>query len=182
MGLGLVALIASALLALVYGITKEPIEKAKAKKLKQAIQMVSPEFDNDPSLELYSIKLENNDSLICYPIKKEGVQIATAIRSFSDIGFSSRIYIMIGFDNDGKIIRSSVLEHLETPGLGDKIEKRKSDWSDQFIDLDPMGEEIKVRKDGGEIDGITAATISSRAYCDAINRAYNMYIKEESHD
>lgn len=182
LGLGMVALVASTLLALVYGVTKEPIEKAKAKKLKEAIQTVSPEFDNDPSFERYTLDLENNDSLVCYPIRKEGKLIATAIRTFSDKGFSARMYIMVGLDTNGKIIRTSVLEHIETPGLGDKIEKRKSDWSNQFDGLDPEGRDLKVTKDGGDIDGITAATISSRAYCDAINRAYTTYLKDGKHD
>ena len=94
-GLGGVALIASALLGGVYAITKEPIELAKAKKLKEAIQLVTPEFDNDPAVEMYMLPVENNDSLICYPTRIGGELVATAIKTYSDNGFSGRFYIMV---------------------------------------------------------------------------------------
>ena len=182
MGLGLVALIASSLLGVVYSITKEPIELAKAKKLKEAIQLVSPVFDNDPAAEIYRIAVDGNDSLICYPIRSDGKLIATAIKTYTDKGFSGRFYIMVGLDINGKIIRTSVLEHAETPGLGDKMEKRKSDWSAQFNDKDPAQFDLKVTKDGGEIDGITAATITSRAFSEAVIRAWDSYIKDGKHE
>lgn len=182
MGLGLIALIASSLMGVVYSITKEPIELAKAKKLKEAIQLVSPVFDNDPAAEIYKIAIEGNDSLICYPIRSDGKLIATAIRSYTDNGFSGRFYIMVGIDINGRIINTSVLEHAETPGLGDKMEKRKSDWSDQFIDKDPEEFDLRVTKDGGDIDGITASTISSRAFCEAVNNAWESYIKDGKHE
>ena len=182
MGLGLVALVASSLLGVVYSITKEPIELAKAKKLKEAIQLVSPIFNNDPAAEIYKIEIKGNDSLVCYPIRSDGKLIATAIRSYTDNGFSGRFYIMVGIDVNGSIIRTSVLEHAETPGLGDKMEKRKSDWSDQYIDKDPEKFDLRVTKDGGDIDGITAATISSRAFSEAVITAWDSYIKDGKHE
>jgi len=182
LGLGGVALIASAMLGGVYAVTKEPIELAKAKKLKQAIQLVTPEFDNEPATEMYKIPVENNDSLICYPVRKDGQLLATAIKTYSDNGFSGRFYIMVGLDKDGKIINTAVLEHAETPGLGDKMEKKKSDWSDQFNGKDPATYQLKVTKDGGDVDAITAATISSRAFCEAVQQAYDKYEKEGKHE
>jgi len=182
LGLGLIALIASSLLGVVYSITKEPIELAKAKKLKEAIQLVSPVFDNDPAAEVYKIAIEGNDSLICYPIRSDGKLIATAIKSYTDNGFSGRFYIMVGIDIRGRIIQTSVLEHAETPGLGDKMEKRKSDWPDQFMDKDPEQFDIRVTKDGGDIDGITAATISSRAFCEAVDTAWRSYLNDGKHE
>jgi len=181
-GLGGVALIASALLGGVYAITKEPIELAKAKKLKEAIQLVTPEFDNDPAQEMYMLPVENNDSLICYPTRIGGELVATAIKTYSDNGFSGRFYIMVGMDKNGTIINTAVLEHAETPGLGDKIEKKKSDWSDQFSGKDPATFKLKVTKDGGDIDGITASTITSRAFCEAVQQAYETYQKEGKHE
>ena len=82
---------------------------------------------------------------------------------------------MVGFNPEGTIIDVVHLQHAETPGLGDKIEKAKSNWSDQFIGLDPQSADLRVTKDNGDIDAITAATITSRAYCDAIQRAYNTF-------
>jgi electron transport complex protein RnfG len=89
---------------------------------------------------------------------------------------------MVGIDKDFKIIKTSVLEHAETPGLGDKMEKRKSDWSDQFNNKNPETFDLRVTKDGGDIDGITAATISSRAFCEAVDRAWNAYTIKGKHE
>lgn len=76
---------------------------------------------------------------------------------------------------DGSIHDVVHLEHKETPGLGDKIEKSKSNWSNQFRGKNSANFPLKVKKDGGDVDAITASTISSRAYCDAINRAYKVF-------
>ena len=85
-------------------------------------------------------------------------------------------------DKNGTIINTAVLEHAETPGLGDKIEKKKSDWSDQFNGKDPATFKLEVTKDGGDIDGITASTITSRAFCEAVQQAYETYQKEGKHE
>ncbi len=84
---------------------------------------------------------------------------------------------MVGLLPDGSIYDVAVLEHKETPGLGDKMEKRKSNWGDQFKGKDPKLFNVSVTKDGGDVDAITASTISSRAFCDAVNRAYNTYME-----
>jgi len=182
LGLGMVALVASALLAVIYSVTKEPIELAKAKKLNEAIQLVSPSFTNDPAVEKYTIAVKGNDSLVCYPTRNNGELVATAIRTYSDNGFSGRFYILVGFDKEGEIISTRVLEHSETPGLGDKMEKKKSDWSMQFDGKDPATFDLRVSKDGGDVDGITAATISSRAFSEAVETAYQAYLKDGKHE
>ena len=69
----------------------------------------------------------------------------------------------------------TTLFRSETPGLGDKMKKSKSNFSEQFIGKDPANFKLKVKKDGGDVDAITAATISSRAFCDALQRAYDTY-------
>lgn len=80
---------------------------------------------------------------------------------------------MVGFLPDGTIHNTAVLEHKETPGLGDKMDIRKAPWSEQFRGKNPAEYRLQVRKDGGDVDAITAATISSRAFCDAVQRAYD---------
>ena len=82
---------------------------------------------------------------------------------------------MVGFLPDGTINDVAVLEHEETPGLGDKMEKKKSDWSLQFQGKNPETFRLSVTKDGGDVDAITASTISSRAFCDAVTRAYENF-------
>ncbi len=111
---------------------------------------------------------------------KNGEWVGTAVETFTDKGFSGRIRILAGFDPEGTIHDITVLEHQETPGLGDKIEKNKSynkktglSWISQFIGTNPSEYKLLVKKDGGDVDAITAATITSRAFCDAVQRAYD---------
>jgi len=88
---------------------------------------------------------------------------------------------MVGFLPDGTIYDVEVLDHKETPGLGDKIDRKKSDFTRQFQNKNPGAFSLTVKKDGGSVDAITAATISSRAFCNAVQRAYDVYRKESSH-
>ena len=85
----------------------------------------------------------------------------------------------MGYDPKAKtIIGYEVLECKETPGLGDKMDIKKSQFPVQFMNKNPIDFELKVTKDGGDVDAITAATISSRAFCDAVQRAYETFEKE----
>ena len=158
-------------LGFMYELTKEP--KAAAEILKQnfAIKAVLPDFDNNPSTEAYEIEsFDGGEKLICYPATKNGELTGIAVKTWSMKGFSGLIRLMVGFDKSGAIINTTVLEHQETPGLGTKM--ADAEFKDQYNGKIPSANNIKVKKDGGEIDGITAATISSRAFSDAVQRAY----------
>ena len=170
----MVTLVASTALGFVYQVTKEPIAAAKLAKKLDAIQKVVPAFDNDPNAEVYKMAVDG-DTLHFYPAKNNGELVGTAVETFTNMGFTTVIKVMVGLTPDGIIHDVAVLEHKETPGLGDKMERKKSDWSTQFQNKNPKEFNIAVKKDGGDIDAITASTISSRAFCDAVNRAYNAY-------
>lgn len=172
----IITLAASTTLGFIYELTREPIAEAEMRKRNMAIRQVVPDFSNQPNDESYKVAVEG-DSLQVYPAKQDGELTGLAVSSFTDQGFSGRIRIMVGFRPDGTINNISVLEHAETPGLGDKIEKAKSEWSSQFNGKDPEQFNLEVQKDGGDVDAITAATISSRAYCDAVQRAYKAFQK-----
>ena len=166
---------ASAALGGVYELTKGPIAAAKLEKKNNAISKVIPQFDNVPTEEVSKVAVDG-DTLYMYPGKFNGEPVGTAIETFTVLGFSGEIKLMVGFLPDGTIHDVAVLEHKETPGLGDKMERKKSDWSVQYQGKNPGDFNIMVTKDGGEIDAITASTISSRAFSDAILRAYDSYI------
>lgn len=171
--------VAGVALGYVYNITKDPIQKAKEEKLKTAINIVVPGADKG-TIEEKIVPADGGD-LAFYTVKVNDEIIGTAVKTFSKNGFGGLITVMVGFDKEGKIIDSNVLEHKETPGLGDKSGKSVSSWNEQFkgMDISQMpGQLIKVKKDGGTVDAITAATITSRAYCDAVQRAYDNYIKQ----
>jgi len=167
-------------------ITKETIENMQAKKKEAAIKQVLPPFD-DLKEEKVAVETvaENNifkreqaaDSLIMYDAYQNNTWIGTAIETFTDKGFTGRIKLMVGFLPNGNIHKIEVLEHAETPGLGDKMEVGKDKFPDQFLGKNPASYKLKVKQDNGDVDAITAATISARAYCDAVQTAYNVFIK-----
>jgi len=165
----------SAALGYVYVLTKGPIEKANKEKEVEAVKMVLPDFDNDPVKEMKEI-----DGLFFYPATKGGQAVGCAVNTFTDKAFSGKFTLMVGFLPDGKINKTVVLDQKETPGLGTKMKEPK--FYTQFQGKDPAQFKMKVKKDGGEVDAISAATISSRAYCDALNKAYQLFMKENKNE
>ncbi len=122
--------------------------------------------------------------LYFYTARENGKWIGTAVETFTNKGFSGKFKLLVSFTPEGKIYDISVLEHNETPGLGDKMEKEKSldkstgkSWSSQFEGKNPGEFRLSVKKDGGDVDAITAATVSSRAFCDAVQRAYDEFMR-----
>jgi electron transport complex protein RnfG len=171
LSLTLISLGASASLGFVYQMTKAPIELSALNKKLDAIRLVVPEFNNDPNAEKYRLSTGEGDSLDIYPAKKDNIIIGYAVNTYTKKGFSGNINLMAGFKPDGTIINITVLEQKETPGLGTKMTEPL--FKEQFNDKNPAMFALKVKKDGGQIDAITAATISSRAFCDAVQRAYS---------
>ncbi len=172
-----VTLVASTSLALVYEVTKEPIRLAALERKNNAIMQVVPEFNNMPNEEEYTVEV-NGDELVFYPARMDGELVGVAIETFTRRGYSGTIELMVGLLPDGTIHGIEVLRHSETPGLGDKIETDKSDFYKQFVGRNPGDFTMKVRQDNGEIDGITASTITARAYCEAVQLAYDVFIEK----
>jgi electron transport complex protein RnfG len=172
-----ITLLSSACLGFVYSFTEGPINDAKIAKVNSAISKVLPEFDNNPTSQKFEREVDGG-TLKFYPASKDGQPIGTAIETFTKIGFSGQFDLMVGFLPDGTIHGIEVIDHKETPGLGDKMESNKSNFSVQFKGKNPENFKLAVIKDGGNVDAITASTISSRAYCDAVQRAYNAFLKE----
>ena len=170
-----ISFVASLALGGIYNLTKEPIELAVKAKQVNAIKEVLPAFDS-----LYSYKTfpeSGKDSISVHVGYKGDTLIGTAVSTYSDIGYSpTRIQLMVGFLPDTTIKNVSVVQQNETPGLGTKMKDAK--FKDQFNMKNPAEFKMKVKKDGGQVDAITAATISSRAFCDAVDRAYKTYRKK----
>ena len=183
----IISTVMAGILGGVYTLTKKPIEQMGGEKKKKAIEQVIPSFDKlrEAKIAVETVAEDNifkkeqaADSLIMYDAyNNKGEWVGTAIETFTDKGFSGRIKLMVGFLPDGRVHKIEVLEHSETPGLGDKMEPAKSKFSEQFLGQNPADYKLTVSKDGGDVDAITAATISSRAYCDAVQTAYDVFIK-----
>ncbi len=169
LSLTVIALVAAGALAWVHGITEEPISQAKEQKKEQAIQNVLPPYTRTDAPEIVndlSVIRAYNDSVF----------VGAAVET-SSAGFNGTIKVMVGFDAEGKIVNYSVLEQAETPGLGTKmVDWFKTKKNKQDIrGINPSEVNFTVTKDGGDIDAITAATISSRAFLLAVKNAYNAY-------
>lgn len=170
-----VTAVAGMALGSVYNLTKEPIEIAKQKKLNDAIKAVLPEFDQ---IEEQLVQEVNGTKMMqFYFASKDSVVVGTAINTYTMKGFSGLIKLMVGILPDGSIHNISVLEHKETPGLGTKMDEPK--FKDQYKGVHPAQFNLKVKKDKGDVDAITAATISSRAFSDAVQRAYDTYVQNK---
>lgn len=176
----IISFVSAAVLGSIYSLTQDPIAKARVAKINAAIAEVVPAFDNSPFDDKYSKTVQEQVNgkpvsyqLEFYPAKKDGKLVGTAVNTSSDKGFSGHIALMVGFLPDGSIYNIAVISHNETPGMGDKMEASKSNFSVQFKGKNPASFQLSVKKDGGDVDAIAAATISSRAYCDAVLRAYN---------
>lgn len=173
--------VAGASLGFMYELTKGPIAAAKAAKQQAAIKEVVPGFNNNPGDEMYKLTSEEGFELKLFPAKKDDELIGVAIESMTNKGFGGNIKIMIGLKPDGTLINYQVLEHKETPGLGTKM----ADWfktdkgNQNILGKHPKNNNLTVSKDGGEVDAITAATISSRAFLDAVRVAYETYTENQ---
>lgn len=182
-----IAVVAAVALAGVFMLTSGRIQEQKQKNLETALkEVVLPDADASVQITVVSsdsvalteknkkdtTKLDTINICVVNKIALKDQVIGKAVET-SAIGFGGKQKIMVGFDNEGKIINYKVLEHQETPGLGDKIAFWFKDTKKQGQNI--LGREAKnlsVRKDGGNVDAITAATISSRAFLKAINQAW----------
>jgi Na+-translocating ferredoxin:NAD+ oxidoreductase subunit G len=177
LSLCLISIVAAAGLAAVYTITKEPISISQKQKKIDAIKSVLSGF-NGQTKESKILLPNEKDTVIVNLAYNENRLFGAAVETYTDKAFKGTFTLMVGFDSLGNIIGTEVLSANETPGLGDKIDKKKDkNFSAQFLKKNPKDFNLKVKKDGGDVDAITAATISSRAYCDALKRAYSAFIK-----
>jgi electron transport complex protein RnfG len=171
-----VTIVAVGLLAYVNELTKEPIAAANMKALNDALEKVVPEFDNNPVTECDTLFEEKNGKqlvrYIIYPAKKDGQLVGTAVQATS-LGFGGEIKALVGFDVEGKIYDYALLAHSETPGLGSKADAwfKKGNRGD-IVGMNPGETPLTVKNDGGQIDAITASTITTRAFLNAVNAAY----------
>ena len=177
LSLTIICVVAGAILAGVNMYTTGPIAATKAAALEAAIKAVTPAFDNKPTEDAYMAVTTDGDSLKIYPAMKDGKLVGAAVESNTQKGFSGEIKVIVGFDAEGKLLNYSVLQHAETPGLGAKMQEwfREDKNQQSVLGRNLADGELKVSKDGGDIDAITAATITSRAFLNAVNRAYSAF-------
>jgi electron transport complex protein RnfG len=174
----LVTFISAFILGFVQDMTREAIETSKMKAQNNAIKSILPEFTGLGKM-IKVVPKEGGDSLEFFPAYGQSKQlVGIAVRTWSKNGFGGLIQVMAGFSPDGTITGYQILEHKETPGLGSKMDTWFNDPEkpgQNIIGKNPGKDKLTVRKDGGDIDAITASTITSRAFLEAVRRAYETY-------
>ena len=166
-----ITLLSSAAVGGVYTITKEPIAQAKIAAVNNALKQVLPEYEATTSQTI-----EVNDMAVeAYTATVADKAVGYAIKSSSKNGFGGAISLMVGFDTEGNIININVLEQKETPGLGTKMADEGNALQASLVGKNAGKVNLTVKKDGGDIDALTAATISSRAYAEAVAIAYEAF-------
>lgn len=179
LSLGIIGVVAGALLGGMYAITKKPIEDSEKKQLSASIAEVAPAFDNSPEDDRDTISLQGRDFVV-YPALENGKLNGAAVLGYTMEGFSGEVAVLCGFDAQGNVKDYRVIRHAETPGLGAKMEEWFHDpaGARSVIGKNPSVESFYVTKDNdknGQIDAITAATISSRAFLGVMRDAYMAY-------
>lgn len=179
-----IAFFASLSLSMVYGVTKDPIAEAERQEKLRAIREVLPPFANDPAQDFRTIVVgkdkRGNDitSDLYYGRDQDGNLVGTAITVFSGKGYGGRIDVVVGTKPDGTVSGIYVLRHLETPGLGSKI--TEPSFTDQFKGCSLEQTDLRVEKDGGDIQAITGATISPRAVTEAVKWGLEIIAGEQA--
>ena len=166
-----ICLVCSALLAGVYALTKEPIDAAAKAKNEAAIMEVLPAAAVTVEEER-TVEFEGATYTYNLAYDELGNTVGCAI-NVAPVGFGGPIAIKVGFDVNGVIWNTKVLSQAETPGLGAKCVEPA--FSEQFKCFDPAAKKLAVKKDGGDVDAITASTITSRAYTDGIALAVKVF-------
>ena len=173
--LGLTCLLCSAVLGGAYALTKEPIDAAAVAKTNKAVGAVLPAFD-ETSYESVDV---DGRTYHYYRAVKGGETVGYAVES-SVVGFGGPLSLMVGVTPDGVVHNTAVLSHAETPGLGAKCTTDER-FMAQWEGFDPSAKILSVKKDGGDVDAITASTITSRAYTEAVKNAVAA-VKALSHE
>jgi len=169
---------AGLVLALVEQVTREPIAEQRRLETLKALRAVLPELDNEPDRDTVSLvvgkdKKGREVSRTFYRGRLTGNLSGIAFAVDAMDGYSGRITIMVGIDPDGIVNGIEILNHAETPGLGAKI--TQPEFKQQFVGKGLDGVDWRVKKDGGDFDQITGATISPRAVVGAVSRGLSYF-------
>ncbi len=163
-----ITFIASAGVAAVNEVTKEPIAAARAAAVEQSLKQVLPAFDDS---EKWWVSV-NDLTIDLYVARMSGEVVGYAVQSKTKQGYAGEITMMVGISPDMRVLDVSVLSHKETPGLGSKMTEDGNSLIKSIKDRSLTSLNLKASKDGGDLDALTGATITTNAYGDAVNRAY----------
>ena len=180
-----ICLVATIALARVYDITKGPIAEQERLRTVSAIKAVLPAFNNDIDRDAKEVvvgrdKKDRDIRMKFYAGKRDETPVGVAFQVTAPDGYAGDISLLMGVTPEGEITGIEIISQRETPGLGNKIlqEVWRGEFKGRALEDGPK---LAVKKDGGEIDQFSGATISPRAVVSAVKRGLEMYRKEFSH-
>ena len=182
--LGLFAVGGTALVAWTFKQTEDTIQSNERDVLLQSLHDLVPPNAHDNVMDQDTIEVSDHELLgskepvTVYRAREAGEPVAAILTPVAPDGYSGKIRLLVAIRHDGELIGVRVIGHKETPGLGDGIEAKRSDWIYQFAgkSLDnPPPSHWQVKKDGGEFDQLTSATITSRAVVEAVQKTLRYY-------
>jgi electron transport complex protein RnfG len=182
--LAIVAAVLTALLALVASFTRDRIANNEQAWIKQRLDALVPPDTHDNDLLADSVAvvapdlLGSSQPVKIYRARRAGAPVAAVLRPIAPDGYRGPIELLVAIGQDGRLIGVQVIRHEETPGLGDAFESRDVHWLDRFRDrslTDPPSQRWTVRRDGGDFDAFTGATITPRAIIKAVRNTLEYY-------
>jgi electron transport complex protein RnfG len=182
--LAIIAAVLTAVLALVASFTRERIASNEQAWIRQRLDALVPPATHDNDLLTDSIAVTAADLLgssqpvKIYRARRGGAPVAAVLRPIAPDGYRGPIELLVAVGPDGRLIGVQVIRHQETPGLGDAFESRDIHWLDHFRGrslTDPPPQRWTVRRDGGDFDAFTGATITPRAIVKAVRNALEYY-------
>jgi electron transport complex protein RnfG len=182
--LAVIAAVLTVALVIIAAVTRDRITHHQQAWIKQHLDaLVSPQsYDNDPLTDTVQVTAPNllgtSAPVTAYRLRKSGMPVAVAIRSIAPDGYRGPLELLVAIAPDGTLIGVQVIRHNETPGLGDAFENRDADWLERFRGLslsNPPQQRWSVRRDGGDFDAFTGATITPRAIVKAVRRTLEFY-------
>lgn len=174
----------AALVGLVVGVawdsTRERIADNEAQRVLSELNAILPTtlYDNQLHRDVITLNLPGDEPRQIWRARRDGEAVAAVLSSLAPDGYSGQIRLLVAIRIDGQILGVRVASHSETPGIGDAIEARKSAWIGNFTGrslTDPAENRWRLRKDGGDLDAISGATVSSRAVVAATRRAMQYF-------
>lgn len=182
--LGLFAIVATTMVAFTEQNTRQQIKENERQALLDAINALIPHEQYDNAILQDTLALPKTEELgteettQVYRARKQNQPVAVVLTVVAPNGYSGRIKMLVGIYNDGTLAGVRVINHKETPGLGDKIDASRSNWIKQFEGLsleNPSSAKWKVKKDGGAFDQFTGATITPRAVVKAVKASLEYF-------
>lgn len=183
------AILAVGLVALVHDHARPYVEATqRAQRLKQLTAILGDlNYDNDPLADTVLVLdqeyLGSNEPLLVHRVRRAGQPVAVLLNVVAPDGYTAALRLLVAIDTQGHLLGVRVLDHRETPGLGDFVDERRTDWIHQFAGrslADPPPVRWQVRKDGGDFDQYTGATVTSRAVTHAVRDALRYFARHRA--